>query len=168
MEQQHLLIVMAVFTGVAAIALLGQAAALIGVWRATKKLQSRTSEFMDRWEPVADASLETMEQVRKESGELLKQAQGVVATAKGQLDKADATLDEITSNAKTQIERVEQTIESVARRVDATAAEVQRTVLVPLKQIRAFAAALGAVGDALMGRRRSSVDQATLDEEMFI
>ena len=166
--EQNLLIVMAVFTGVAAVALLGQAVSLIGVWRTTKAMEKRTSEFMDRWEPVADASLKTMEQVRKESGELLKQAQEVVATAKGQIEKADAALDEITAGAKGQIELVERTIESVAQRVDATAAEVQQTVLGPLKQIRAFAAALGAIGDALMGRRRASVDRATLDEEMFI
>lgn len=166
--EQNLLVIMAVFTGIAAVALLGQAISVVGVWRVTKKMEQRTSEFMDRWEPVADASLKTMEQVRKESGELLKQAQSVVATAKGQIDKADAALDEITSGAKAQIGLVEQTIESVAQRVDATAAEIQETVLGPLKQIRAFAAAIGAIGDALMGRRRASVDRATLDEEMFI
>ena len=166
--EQNLLIIMTVFTGIAAIALLGQAVALVGVWRASKAMQQRTTVFMDRWEPVADASLKTMEQVRKESGELFKQAQEAVATAKGQIEKADVTLDEITNGAKVQIERVERTIDSVTQRVDDTVAEVQKTIVVPLRQIRAFAAGLGAVGDALMGRRRASVDRATLDEEMFI
>ena len=166
--EQNLLIIMAVFTGVAAVALLGQFVCLFGVWRTTKALQQRAAEFMNRWEPVADASLKTMEQVRKESGELLKQAQGVIAAAKGQLDKADAVLDELSSGARAQIERVEQTIEAVTERMQRTASAVQETLLAPVKQIRAFGVALSAVIDGLMGRRRASVDQATLDEEMFI
>ena len=166
--EQNLLIVMAVFTGIAAVALLGQAAFLFGMWRATKAIEKRTSQFMDRWEPVADASIETMEQVRKESGELLKQAQGVVASAKSQLDKADAALDELTGSARAQIERVEQTIGAVTDRVQQTAAALQDTLLVPVRQIRAFAVALSAVIDGLMGCRKAPVDRATLDEEMFI
>jgi hypothetical protein len=53
-------------------------------------------------------------------------------------------------------------------RVHDTTEAVQKTVLVPVRQVRAVAAAFGAIVGSLNARRRPTVDQATLDEEMFI
>ena len=70
-SQQLLLTTMAAFTGVAAVALIIQMAFLFGIYRAVKALQERSSAFMDRWEPVADSSMKTLEQLREQTNEIL-------------------------------------------------------------------------------------------------
>ena len=163
-----LLYVMAVFTGIAAIALVIQMCYLFGMYRSFKVLRDRATTFMDRWEPLADQAQKTMEEVRGRSDQILKKVEGLADQSKSQLDKVDTLLNDVSQTTRIQLERIDHAMAETVERIHQTAEAVQKTVLVPVRQVRAVAAAFSAVVNALNARRRSTVDQATLDEEMFI
>jgi len=158
MDQQKLLELMTVFTGVAAVALTISMVAMVVVAVAVVKLKGRTNAFLDRFEPLADTAQTALQQASRQSTEILENVRTVTDTSKKQLDKIDKLVDEFEVSARTQMARVDKTTEAV-----------QTTILGPVKQIRGVAAAVAAVVAYLAPKRsRSSVDQATLDEEMFI
>ena len=163
-----LLYIMAVFTGVSAIALVIQMCFLFGMYRSLKMLRERATAFMDRWEPLAEQAQKTLEQVRGQSDQILKKVEGLADQSKSQLDKVDTLLTDVSHTTRLQLERIDRAIADTVERVHETTEAVQKTVLVPVRQIRAVAAALGAIVTSLNSRRRPTVDQATLDEEMFI
>ena len=167
-NQQSLLIVMAVFIAVAAVALVIQMAFLFGIYRSIKTAQQRSATFMDRWEPVADSSLQLLEQLRRQSNEILTRVGEVAETTKNQVQKVDSLLTDVSHRAKSQMDRVDRTVENALERVHETAAALQGTILLPVRQLRALAVAVGAIFEHLFGSRRPTVDRATLDEEMFI
>lgn len=163
-----LLYIMAVFTGVAAIALVIQMFYLFGMYRSVKVLRERAMTFMDRWEPLADQAQKTLDQVRGQSDQILKKVENLADQSKSQLDKVDVLLTDVSQTTRLQLERIDRAIADTVDRVHQTTEAVQKTVLVPVRQIRAVAAAVGAIVGSLNARRRPTVDQATLDEEMFI
>ena len=167
-SQQTLLVIMAVFTGVAAVALLLQMVFLFGIYRSVNALKERSMLFLDRWEPVADASLKTLEQLREQSAEILGKVSDLADATKVQSEKVDSILDDVSTFSKTQLSRVDQTVEGALQKVTETAETMQNTLLAPVRQIRAVALALSAIVESLFGGRRQSVDRATIDEEMFI
>ncbi len=167
-NEQTLLVIMAVFTGVAAVALLLQMVFLFGIYRSIKALKERSMLFLDRWEPVADSSLKTMEQLREQSADIMKKVSDLADATKVQSEKVDSILDDVSTFSKTQLSRVDQTVESALEKVNETTVALQKTLLAPVRQIRALATALSAILESLFGGRRQSVDRATIDEEMFI
>jgi len=169
MEQDLLLLyIMAVFTGVAAIALVIQMFFLFGIFRAAKAMQERATTFMDRFEPLAETSRQTLEEVRKQSTEILTRVQEMADTTKGQVDKVDSVLTDLADSARNQIEHAEHAVERILERIEEVTVALQKALLMPVRQVRGVAAAAGAMIDYLAGRRRATVDRATLDEEMFI
>lgn len=167
-SQQLLITTMAVFTGVAAVALIIQMAFLFGIYRAVKALQERSSAFMDRWEPVADSSMKTLEQLRGQSTEILRKLSELTDSTKVQIDKVDSILSDFSEFSKTQLGRVDHTVEGTLRKLNETSEAFQNTLLTPVRQVRAMVSALSAIVESLFGRRRQTVDRATTDEEMFI
>ena len=163
-----LLYIMAVFTGVAAVALVIQMFFLFGMYRSFKTLRERATIFMDRWEPLANQAQKTMEEVRGHSDQILTKVEALADQSKAQLDKVDLLFTDVSQTTRIQLERIDHAIAETVERVHQTTEAVQKTVLVPVRQVRAVAAAFSAVVTALNARRRSTVDQATLDEEMFI
>jgi uncharacterized protein YoxC len=162
------LYIMAVFTGVAAIALVIQMLFLAGMYRSMKVLRERATAFMDRWEPLADQAQKTMQELRGQSDQILKKVEALADQSKVQLDKVDSLLTDVSQATRVQIERIDRAMAETVERVHETTEAVQKTVLVPVRQVRAVAAAFSAIVNTLNSRRRSTVDQATLDEEMFI
>ncbi|MDA1313040.1 MAG: hypothetical protein O2968_06880 [Acidobacteria bacterium] len=167
-NETQLLQIMTVFTGIAAVALLIQMAAMIGVWFSIKKARQRVSDFLDRWEPLAETANSTLQDVRRESNEILKQVREITVLAKNQVEKADQALDEISKTTHLQAQRVDQTVQLLLDRVQESAAALQQAVLAPVKQIRAVGMGIAAMIDAFTGRGPAPVDRATQDEEMFI
>ncbi len=167
-SQQLLLTTMAVFTGIAAMALIIQMVFLFGIYRAVKALQERSSAFMDRWEPVADSSIKALEQLREQSTEILQKISELTDSTKSQIDKVDSILSDVSEFSKTQLGRVDHSVESALQKLNETSEALQNTLLAPVRQVRAIVSALSAIVESLFGGRRQTVDRATTDEEMFI
>jgi len=136
--------------------------------RTANKLKQRADTFMDRWEPVADTSQKMLDDIRKQSGEILTKVNELAESSKGAMDKADTILGDLSVTTKKQLDRVDQSVEGALKRLEEPGVVVHRTMMVPVRKARAMAAAMGAIVDTLVAGRSSPVDRATLDEEMFI
>ncbi len=159
---------MAVFTGVAAVALLIMMAAMVAIWFSMNKLTKRSMLMMDRLEPLAETARRTLEETRSESTEILANVKTLTARGQTQMDQIDSLLNDLSDNARVQFARIDDTLQTTMGRVNDTTAAVQKTIIQPIRQVRAVTAAVTAVIDHLAGARRQTVDKATLDEEMFI
>jgi len=167
-QQLFLLKIMAVFTGIAAVAFVVMAVALFLTYRSVAALRERSMVFMDRWEPLADTAQKALEDVRKQSTEILSRVKDIAETSQEQLKRVEAIVTDVSDTTKLQLERVDHTMQDTVRRVEETTEALQKTVLIPVRQIRAAASALTAIFSSLFSKSRPTVDQATIDEEMFI
>ena len=168
MDQDLLLKVMAVFTGVAAIALLIMMVMMIAVYKSVSTLRERSMVFLDRWEPVADDAKKTLNEFRTQSTAILADVKRLTENSREQLNRIETMLGEAQTAFKTSYARVDESLQENLRRVDETTQAVQNTVLTPVRQVRGVAAAIDAMFRHLAGRNRPTVDRATIDEEMFI
>jgi len=169
MDQDFLLKIMAAFTGVAAVALVIMMGMMIAVYKSVSAMRERSTEFLDRWEPIADDAKKTLGDFRTQSTTILADVKELTDSGKQQMQRVDTLLTDVQTAARTSFERVDQSLQENLRRVDETTAAVQNTFLVPVKQARAVAAAVDAVIRHLAGsRKRPTVDRVTIDEEMFI
>ena len=162
---------MAVFTGVAAVALLLMLGMLFGMYRAVNELKGRTTVFLDRWEPMAETAQSTVKELREKTTPILNDVKRLTEKGQVQMEKIDGILVDLHSTTKLQLQRVDKSVQVNLDRLDETANLVQKTILGPVKQVRAVAAGVDAALKQLSGvrrRRRPTVDQVTQDEEMFI
>jgi CHASE3 domain sensor protein len=106
MENELLLLqIMAVFTGVAAFALVMQMVFLFRINQTAKQLKERANTFMDRWEPVAETSQKMLEDIRKQSGDILTKINDLAESTKDAMDKADTILGDISTSTDREILR---------------------------------------------------------------
>ena len=168
MDQSQLLQIMAVFTGVSAVALVITMIAAIAMAWSAKKAHERTSAFLDQAEPLLKTANVTVEKVSAQATDILGDVKAVTASSKQKIEKVDSLVDDLEQNARVQMKRLDEALQLNLDRVNDTTAQLQSTVLVPVRQIRGVAAAVGAVLGALAGKPRPTVDRVTIDEEMFI
>jgi hypothetical protein len=66
------------------------------------------------------------------------------------------------------MDRIEMVMDDTVNRFQETTTLLQNSIVRPLKQINAVSAGIRAAVSYLAGSRRSTVERATHDEEMFI
>lgn len=168
MDERQLLQVMTVFTGVAAVSMFVTMIAAIALAISARRTHQRTSAFLAQAEPLLATADESVKKVTEQTTRILEDVKAFTETGKRKLDQVDSLVDEVEQNARLQMKRLDEALQLNLSRVNDTTAQMQRTVLVPVKQVRGVAAAVGAVLGALVGKPRPTVDQVTIDEEMFI
>lgn len=182
MSSDSLLTLLTVFVAVAAVALLVQAAMLVGLFVAARKMQQQVSAFTPQIQGVlstaqatlasAQATLasaeETITQTRQQVLAATTKANNVMDMAKVQMEKVDVLLSDATSRAKVQMEKVELAVDDTVSRVHESVSLVHNGIVKPLREINGITTGIRAAFQHLLTGRRPSVDQATQDEEMFI
>ncbi|MCL5744152.1 MAG: hypothetical protein M1541_09545, partial [Acidobacteria bacterium] len=106
--------------------------------------------------------------IRSEIGSVTAKANEIFDISRKQLVRIDEILGEATSRTRVQMDRVELVLDDTINRFQETTALVQTGVLKPLRQLNALTAGLRGALSALFGGRRTTPEQATHDEEMFI
>jgi hypothetical protein len=167
-EQTVLLLIIAVFVLVAAVALCIQAAFLRGVYKTAKLLEQKVVPLVPKVDSLVEATRATVEQSRKQIGEITTRATEILDSTKSQLAKIDEVVSDATTRAKVQIERVEMVLDDTISRVHETVAVLHNGVMKPLRQLNGFSAAIRAIIRHILRGGRPSVAQVTSDEEMFI
>jgi uncharacterized protein YoxC len=167
MDKQYLL-VLSIFTGVAALALVVQMFLFLGLYRSIKAIQERLLAFTDRAEPLLDSTRRLVEETRTQTRDVFGKVQEIVDATRTQVVRLDELLAEVTRHTRTQLERIGRVAEDACERVEATVSAVQKTVLAPVREINAVAAAVRAVVGHLGRRRFSAVERPTQDEDLFI
>lgn len=175
MDQQTLLILLTIFVGLAALAMLIQMATLIGLFVAVKKLQTELTSLLPQINAVigvgkktADVTLRTVESAGKHIENIGATSNAILEVTKQQVAKIDELLTDATTRAKVQLERAEMVLDDSMGRAQETVSIVQRTILRPVREINGLVVGLR-TSLAYLGRgSRPTVDHATADEEMFI
>jgi isoleucyl-tRNA synthetase len=163
-----LLIVMTVFVIVAAIAMVAQAAAMWGVYKATRSAQERILTVMPKVESLLATSQQTIEQSRVQILELTTKTNQILDTTKVQLARVDSLMADASGRAKAQLEKAEIVIDDTLSRAHQTVNMVHGGIVRPVREVQAVAAGLKTALQHFLRGGRPSPAQATADEEMFI
>ena len=116
---------------------------------------SRTSQIMDDASPrIAEISRETAE---------------IARSARVQVERVGELLHDAGDRARERLDQIDQSVGSTVEQVGQVGGAVKRAVMKPVREVNGLAAGLSAaVATIVHGSRKSSVDSATQDEEMFI
>jgi hypothetical protein len=168
MDQQTLIVLMTIFVGLAAIAMLMQAAMLIGIYRVSKQTQEKLFVLLPRIESLVESTREGVDQSRKQILEITTRANAILESARVQLAKVEEVVTDGTSRARAQMDRMELVLDNTMTRAQETVAAVHESVMWPVRELHGISAGIRAALNFLAHGRRPSVAQATSDEEMFI
>jgi hypothetical protein len=165
MSQDTLLVV---FVALAAVALLGQAIALIGLLFIARDIRNKTMALWPQIESIVAVSKRSADRIETHITRIGATSVQILDVTKQQLVKVDELLSDASTRARVQMERAEMVLDDTMTRVQETVSIVQRGVLRPVREVHGI---LSGVRTAIahLGRGgRPTVDHATSDEEMFI
>ena len=168
MDQQFLLVIMAVFVAVAAIALVIQAGLLYGMYKSARQLQETATRLSPKLEQIADLSLATIQENKVRVAEITTNVNKILETTHRQLVQVEGLLGEAATKARAQMDRAEMVVDDAMERAQSTISLVHSGIMKPIREINAVAAGLKAAIQFLMRAGRPNPDQVTADEEMFI
>jgi hypothetical protein len=119
-------------------------------------------------EPIAETSQGILDDVRKYAAEFSDKTNELLDLTRKQLGRVDDVLAEATARTRTQMDRIEMVMDDTVNRFQETTSLLQTGLVRPLRQLNALTAGIRAAAGFLVGGQRTTVEQATHDEEMFI
>ncbi len=164
---QNLLIVMAVFVFIAAVALCIQAGLLFGIYRSARAMEEKASNLMPKVDALVDSSRAAVEESRKQIHELTGKTNDILDVTRKQLSRVDEVLEDAAGRARVQLDRAEMVLDDTMHRAHETVALVHTGIMKPLREIQGVTAGIKAALNYFMRGRNGGVP-ATADEEMFI
>jgi hypothetical protein len=93
---------------------------------------------------------------------------GIARTGREQVERLGELLHEAGEGARARLDRIERTVDSTVDQVEQAGDAVKRAILRPVREANGIAAGISAAVSTFMRGRKSSVESATQDEEMFI
>lgn len=168
MDEHTLLILLTIFVGLAAAAMLLQAGTLLGLFLVARKVQEKINPIIPEIEAIVGVTRRTVERVEKHIEKIGSTSTSMLDTAKLQLARVDELLADATTRAKVQMERAEMVLDDTMTRAQQTVAILQSGVLRPVREVYGILAGIRTMLAHLGRAGRATVDHATADEEMFI
>jgi hypothetical protein len=185
---QNLLIVIAVFVAVAAVAMCIQAGLLFAIFKTARELEKKVVPIIPKVEalipkveallPKVDAMVPevsalvtssrlAIDDSRKQIHDITTKTSEILDATKVQLARVDDLLVDATGRARVQMDRAEMVLDDAMNRAQETVAVVHTGIMKPLREIQGVTAGVRAALSFLTRGRHPHM-QATADEEMFI
>ena len=161
-------LVITVFVAVASLALVIQAGVFLAIYRTTRTLNQKVAAVLPKVENLLETSQKTVEEGRKQMSEITAKTGEILESTRRQLAALESVVTEASEKARVQLERAELVLDDAMSRTHETFAVVHNGVMKPLREINAVAAGIRTAIRYFMTGSRSTVAQATHDEEMFI
>jgi CBS-domain-containing membrane protein len=168
MTPDALIYVMTAAVVVGALALLLQALMLVGVYKSTKATKEQVEVIAGHAESLVQSAQRTVEQTRKQINEVSTKAGEILDLSRKQLVRIDEVLGEATMRAKSQMDRVEMVLDDSVSRIHETANLIHDGILRPVREINGFVVGIRTALEYLVRGQRTTVADATHDDEMFI
>jgi hypothetical protein len=168
MDQQTLLVIMAVFTAVAAIALAMQAALTFGIYKSSKAMSEKVAHLAPKVEALAETSRITLEESRVSLREITSRTTEILDSTRRQLARVEEVIEDASVRAQVQMDRAELVMDDAMTLAQETIAVVHSGIMKPIREINGVAMGLRAALNYFMRGGRPHPDEATADEEMFI
>jgi ABC-type transporter Mla subunit MlaD len=153
---------------VAAAAIVIQAGLMFAMYRTSRAMKEQISSLIARIEPMTQSGQRLLEETRTRVAEISAQASELLAISRRQLTRVDEVLGDAAARTRAQMDRIEMVLDDTVNRFQETTTLLQNSILKPLKQIAALTIGIRTALSVLLGGRRTTVEQATHDEEMFI
>jgi hypothetical protein len=167
-------IILSIFTGLVALALLLQGIALLAISRKIRDLSARLDAVSTKLTKQVDAlsaQATSFMVVVKDTAEKVHAVQDHVAAitqiVHGRVVEMDAFINEATDAARLQIARLQDVIETTTRRIDETIDTLQTAIIMPITEAQAIVRGVR-IGLDVLFRRRKPSGRSHDDEEMFI
>ena len=153
------------FVALTAIAIVTQAGVLVGIYVMSKRLSDQVERFMKDTREMMVPVRSIAENLRTASANFVE----IGLSARDQFRRVEAMVTDTGEALSLQLERFDRVSQNVIDRINETAEIVQDSVVRPAREVAAVAKGLSrGFGAFFFGRSRSTVDQATQDEELFI
>ncbi len=136
--------------------------------RQVTDLAATVRPVIEKIGPIADTGQRFLEDVRKYADEISTKANGLLDLGQKQLVRVDGVMAEATARTRTQMDRIEMVMDDTINRFQETTSLLQNGIVRPLRQLNAVTSGVRAALSFLAQGRRTTVEQATHDEEMFI
>jgi ABC-type transporter Mla subunit MlaD len=153
---------------VGAVAIVIQVVLMYATYRTSRATKDQISSLIARVEPVIGTAQRLLEETRTHVAEISTQVSELLASSRKQVPRVDEVLAEATTRARAQMDRIEMVLDDTVDRFQETTTLLQNSIMKPLKQVAALTIGIRAALSYLLGGRRTTVEQATHDEEMFI
>jgi|ERR1700683_463885 len=161
----------AVFTVVAAVAIVLQASMMVGMYLEIKKLQVQvktvTADVQARINPVIAKVTTILEDSQDRISSVMADAAEVTRMARGQAAKVDRVMTDTLERLRVQIIRADQILTGALEVVEDAGIRVRKTVSGPVIQASAVLHGLKVGIDFLRGKMGDKVGVGT-DDELFI
>ena len=156
-----------------AIAVLMQAAAMVGIWLAIRKIPGQIegvrADVKQRLDPLTQSVTEIVNNSREPLRTISANLAEISRMLRDRTSNVDALVAELVDKSRVQIIRVDQMVSDLVQRFETTAETVQRGVLAPIQEISALIKGVRSGLEFLFSRRRvTNVSEATQDEQLFI
>jgi hypothetical protein len=168
MDEHTLLIVLTIFVIVAALALLAQAVAFVGLLFVARDMRTKMLAVWPEIESIIGTSRRSVDRAEKHIASIGASAVAILEVTKQQLAKVDELLTDASTRAKVQMERAEMVMDDTMTRVQETVTVVQRGVLRPVREVHSILTGVRTAISHFARGNRPTVDHVTSDEEMFI
>jgi ElaB/YqjD/DUF883 family membrane-anchored ribosome-binding protein len=170
MENANLLIT---FIAVTAAAVVIQAGMLIGMYLAVRKTSARVeaqaSEIRTKILPTTELAHSVMSELRGKFETLIDNVNGSSAMVHQQLQRVDATMNDILDRTRLQVIRADELVSRTLDRVEQTSDLVHKTVVSPVRQLSGLVQGVTTGLEFLFGGRHRRRDGVGVpQDEMFI
>lgn len=176
MDEATFRIVITIAVALACIAFLVQAGVVVALYKVAKSLQLKVNETTAKVTPIMDTTRQLLDENRPRVNEV---AQNVVQISANAVEMSHSVRDQLTrvsdvvrdgsARAKVRVAQIDESIDNGVVKAEQAGEALRVAAMKPVIQAQgvmaAFKAALVAYSNS---GRRSSIEHATQDEEMFI
>ena len=125
--------------------------------------------FIDSANSIASNTNRIVRDVEPRIAEISAEAVGIVRSGREQVERLGNLLHDAGDRARARLEQIDHAVDSTVEQVERVSGAMKHAVMRPVREVNGLAAGISAIFSTLVrGGRKSSVDSATQDEEMFI
>lgn len=161
--------VLSIFMIVTCLAIIIQAGILAALFFTVKKTTARVEEVANRAIPLMETARTVLEDSAPKLKEITTNLVEATGTLKGQVNRMDATVNDLLDRTRLQVIRVDELVGRTLDRVEETTDLVQAAVVSPVKQISGIIQGLSVGIGAFLNRKPARRNEMVVeDEELFI
>ncbi|MBV8728578.1 MAG: hypothetical protein JO336_02090 [Acidobacteriia bacterium] len=132
-------------------------------------IMERVPPAMDKATAILTTTHEIIDENRPRVSEIVVEGVTIAKSGREQVQHIGNLLHDASDRARTRMEQIDRTVDHTVEQVDQISSSVKSAAMRPVREVNGIAAGFSAAMSTLLrSSRRSSVDHATQDEEMFI
>lgn len=152
----------------AALCILVQAIVAILLFTVFKKIQSKANSVIERAEPVIDSVRNIIDDAKPKISSIGSDAVDIAKIGKKQAERVSELVQDFSERTKVQVARIDGKVDETVDQVQSAAVAARDVFMKPVREVDGIFSGVRAAMSVYLRPKKSSVDHATQDEEMFI